>query len=411
MPGHPATVSLLAVTLLLALAVTACGGPAADPGVAAHRAPVNRRIPRPSAASTTSTVPSATPTTVIPPVTSPPGWAAPLTALPPGGGFTSVSCLSDTFCIAAGGGDNQADIDDTGGAGVSDSWDGAAWADPSVYFPAPSSGTATAPIMPAISCTNGPLCVIADGTDHVSSGNGTDWSTPAALAPGGAPSSNPADPGAGHPGSRHAAVSCPAPSFCAALDNTGQVAVLRSGHWSSLQSLATGSTGTSLYVAGPVGLSCPGTSACLAVVGPDVFGWNGTSWAEQPSWAPPGSGSAGAALSCPEVTLCWLVSGRAAVEWSAGHWSPEQTIDPASGLDAVSCPTASFCVAVDTSGAVATWNGSGWSPPQHVVPAATEYTGDPTSVSCPGAAFCMVLNGDGDYTTFTAAAPTGRPGS
>jgi hypothetical protein len=407
--------TVVGMAAVASLLLAGCGGPSADPGLVPHRTPAHGRTHEPPAAtSTTTSLPSATPTTVLTPVTPAPGWAAPLTALPPGGGFTSVSCLSDTFCIAAGGGDNQADIDDTAGAGVSDSWDGAAWADPSVYFPAPTTGTQTAPIMPAITCTAGPLCVIVDGTDHVSSGNGTDWSAPSALSPGPGPTppANPADPGAGHPGSRHAAVSCPAPTFCAAVDNTGHAAVLVDGHWTSLQGLPAGPSATAPYVAGPVGLSCPTTSACLAVVGPNVFGWDGTSWAKQPSWTTPSAGGAtGAGVSCPEATLCWLVSGKEAVEWSAaGQWLSPQTIDPAGDLDAVSCPTVTFCVAADTSGSVATWNGTAWSLPRHVLPAPTEYTGDPSSVSCPDAQFCMVLDGDGDYTIFTGAASTGRPG-
>ena len=400
----------LGVTVLTSLLLAGCGGPSANPVSVRHRPSATaRRHELPVTASTTSSLPSATPTTVLAPVTATPGWATPLTALPPGGGFTSVSCLSDTFCIAVGGGNNQADIDDTAGAGVSDSWDGAAWADPSVYFPAPATGTQTAPIMPAISCTGGPLCVIVDGTDHVSSGNGTDWSAPSVPDPGGptAPA-DPADPGAGHPGSRHAVVSCPVPTFCAAVDNTGHAAVMVDGHWGSLQVMPTGPSTTSLYVAGPVGLSCPGPSACLAVVGPDVFGWDGTSWAEQSSWTTPAGGAGGAAVSCPEVTSCWLVSGQAAVEWSSGRWSSPQTIDPGGNLDAVSCPTATFCVAADGSGSVTIWDGTAWSSPRHVLPASTEYTGDPTSLSCPDAQFCMVLDGDGDYTTFTGTAPIGR---
>jgi hypothetical protein len=65
-------------------------------------------------------------------------------------------------------------------------------------------------------------------------------------------------------------------------------------------------------------------------------------------------------------------------------------------------------VAADASGSVTTWNGTAWSSPRHVLPASTEYTGDPTSVSCPDAQFCMVLDGDGDYTTFTGGTPIGR---
>ncbi len=236
------TLAAALLTASVAATLSACGTPpSSDPGAARLR-PTSHHTTQPTrtATTTTSTLPSVTPTTVVAPVTSPPGWASPLTALPPGGGFTSLSCLSDTFCIAVGGGDNQADADDTGGAGLSDSWDGAAWADPSVYFPTPATGTASAPIMPAISCTGGPLCLIVDGTDHVSSGDGTDWSTPISLSPGPGLATNPADPGPGHPGSRHAAVSCPTPSFCAVVDNTGHAAVLRDGGWSTTQSFGAG---------------------------------------------------------------------------------------------------------------------------------------------------------------------------
>jgi hypothetical protein len=353
------------------------------------------------------------PTTVTAPVSPVAGWSTALTALPPGGGFTSVSCLSDTYCIAAGGGDNQADVDATGGAGVTDSWDGAAWADPSVYFPAPAAGAgagaAAAPIMPSLSCTHGPLCVIVDGTDHAASGDGTDWSTPATIsaAPGAAASPDPADPGPGHPGSRHAAVTCSGPGFCAAVDNTGHVAILRSGHWSGLSILGSGG----LYVAGPVGLSCPGSSACLAVVGPATFSWDGTGWHPQAPWTTAaGAAASGTSLSCPAVSTCWLVSGSVADEWTNGVWAPPRQVDPSAGLDAVSCPTTSFCVAADAGGSVVTWDGNVWSPPRRVLPPPTVYTGDPSSVSCPNANFCMVIDGDGDYATYrgpAAAAPGG----
>jgi hypothetical protein len=393
---------------MVPLVLSACASPEVTPSDAHHPAPAGPPTSPPASPPVTSTsLPSATPTTVIAPIAAPPGWSAPLTALPPGGGFTSVSCLSNTFCIAAGGGNNQADIDHTSGAGVADSWDGVAWANPSVDFPAPAAGSPSAPIMPAISCTGGPLCVIVDGTDHVSSGDGTNWSPPSPLPPGGPSSANPADPGPGHPGSRHAAVTCPSPSFCAAVDNDGHTAVLQNGHWSVPPAFGAGSA---LYAGGPVGISCPSTSMCAAVVGPSVLGWDGTAWAEQAPWTTAaGAGATGADIACPDVSHCWAVSGQVAATWVGGTWSPAQTVDPAGGLAAIACPTATFCVAADVTGSVISWDGTAWSPPRRVLPQPTEYTGDPTSVSCPDAQFCMVLDGDGDYATFTGAPAPGRP--
>ncbi len=259
----------------------------------------------------------------------------------------------------------------------------------------------------------GPLCVIVDGTDHVSSGNGTDWSAPSVPDPGGptAPA-DPADPGAGHPGSRHAVVSCPVPTFCAAVDNTGHV----------------GRDGRRTLGVAP--------SRCRPVPRPLRSMWLGRSGsrarAPRPAWpssgptssggtAPPGPSSrrgpprpaepAGAAVSCPEVTSCWLVSGQAAVEWSSGRWSSPQTIDPGGNLDAVSCPTATFCVAADRSGSVAIWNGTAWSSPRHVLPASDRVHGRPHLAflpRCRSSAWCSTATAT--TRPSPAAAPIGRAG-
>ena len=79
-----------------------------------------------------------------------PGWSLALTTLPPGGGFTSLSCISDTFCVAAGGGTTGDGAALVSGSGVTMSWDGAAWSSPSVYYPAPAAGAVTAPVLPSL---------------------------------------------------------------------------------------------------------------------------------------------------------------------------------------------------------------------------------------------------------------------
>jgi hypothetical protein len=82
-------------------------------------------------------------------------------------------------------------------------------------------------------------------------------------------------------------------------------------------------------------------------------------------------------------------------------WAPVRTIDPQGDLDGISCPTTSFCMAVDSGGSVVTWNGSAWSAPVAAIPPAHVYTGMGTSVACAGPKFCMVMNADGDYATYT----------
>lgn len=395
------------VLALVVVAGSGCAAPSSGPAVT--RRPLIRPDPTTTVPPTsTSLGPSATPTTVPAPVSPPPGWTTALTSLPPGGGFTSLSCISDTFCVAAGGGTDDTGGPTTTGAGVTVSWDGASWSEPSVYYPAPGTGPVTAPVLPSISCTSGPSCTIIDGSDHVSRGDGTNWSAPVAMTPAPGLPANPADPGPGHPGSRSSSVSCPTATFCAVVDNTGHTAVMRNGSWLPPQAFAEGGPGpVSLYQAGRVGITCLNNSFCAAVVGTAVLDWDGTTWTEEPDPWTVTSPTGPTAIACPSTHLCAILAGPSLWVRNGQGWTPGGAIDPGGVLNAVSCPTATFCLATDTSGRALTWNGSSWSPPRQVVPQAVQYPGGGTSLSCPTASFCMVINGDGDYATYTAP---GTPG-
>jgi hypothetical protein len=409
---------LTASPLVLALVILACGCSASSSATptADHHGTTTTGAPR---TTTTTSAPSATPTTVPVLVPQAPGWSLGLTTLPPGGGFTSLSCISDTFCVAAGGGTTGGGAGLVSGSGVTLSWDGAAWSSPSVYYPAPATGPVAAPALPTITCTSGPLCVIVDGSDHVSTGDGTDWSSPVPIAAPELLPANPADPGVGHPGSRTSAVSCPTPALCAVVDNTGRTFTLRDNSWLAPQSFGTaqgfGATApkTALYQSGRVGVSCPTLTSCTAVVGSSVLRWDGATWsAEATPWTTslaPGAGIP-VSIACPTVDLCAVVNGDdIVVRHAGGAWTPRQVLDPGRQLDAISCPTRSFCIAADDTGSVMLWNGTTWTGPQPVIPAATQYTGIGVSVSCPNDRFCMIMNADGDYATYTGpgTAPAG----
>ena len=404
------TITILTLTALTIVG-SACSNSSSATPTASHRH-IPPTTTAPLTTTSTTAAPSVTPTTIQAPVRQAPGWTQSLTTLPPGGGFTSLSCISDTFCVAAGGGTDGSGTELSSGSGVAVSWDGATWSQPSVYYPAPASGAVSAPILPAIACTAGPSCVIVDASGHTSTGDGTNWSAPSPVGPAPTLPANPADPGAGHLASRTVAVACAAPASCAAVGNTGTATVLKNGVWLPPQAFGAAAglaSSVALYQAGRVGIACPSPSSCTAVVGTAVLNWNGATWSKEVGpWTTslaPGAVQP-TAIGCPTVNLCAIVNGTGLSARTTGRsWSAKQTIDPGGGLDAITCPTATFCMAADAGGSVMTWNGGTWSAPQPVLPAATQYTDIGTSLSCSSAQFCMMMNADGDYATFTGQTP------
>ncbi len=395
------------LALALALSTAACGSPQVARTVHAATTTSTTAPPVTTSAPTTSTLPSAVPTTVPSPVVAAAGWARPATTLAPVGGFTGVSCISGVFCVAVGGGANEADASDSSGPGVVVAWDGATWGLPVDYFAAPVGGPVVDPELAGISCSSGPLCAVVDGSGHTSLGNGTTWAAPVPLAPAAGATTSPADPGPDHEGSRSAAVSCPSGQFCAYVDNTGHVAVLNGTSWSAPRAFTddAGSPPVELFQSGRVGVSCAAPSLCTALVGDTVLTWNGAAWSASP--APWGTGATGdSAVSCPTTTTCVAVRGADVSVETAGAWTTPRPIDPTGRLDAVSCPTTSFCVAADAYGDVVTGSGGTWSAPVKVVTSPVEYGGDGTSLACPSDQYCMLLTGDGDYATYQGTDPT-----
>src|SRR5450755_4021428 len=64
------------------------------------------------------------------------------------------------------------------------------------------------------------------------------------------------------------------------------------------------------------------------------------------------------------LVLCRGGPLRERGDYDGSLWSVPVSIDPSGdGLPSVSCPSASFCVAVDNIGNVLTYDGSSWSAP------------------------------------------------
>ena len=75
------------------------------------------------------------------------------------------------------------------------------------------------------------------------------------------------------------------------------------------------------------------------------------------------------------------------------HWTKGSTlVSGAGGVNAISCASATFCVAVDRSGRASVFNGTTWTAPEQV-----DGTNAFSSVSCPSDNFCVATDNSGNY--------------
>ena len=263
-----------------------------------------------------------------------------------------------------------------------------------------------------IACPTSALCLTVDG-------NGTILHSahPAASASTWAAVASPVTAQGGL-----TAVSCPTDRFCIAV-----------GYADTVETTSTpGATATWKYTHLPfryydnasgetdddlTAVSCPSVHLCVA--GNDAAGVMVTT---QPAggasrWRLRQVGAARGdlfdAVSCPDRSLC--VAGdaqfgqiavsthpaRAARDWTSSQISPGG--DPA-GITSLSCPTARFCLAADTAGAVdVSTNPTGgrraWTHVRHVAPTAI------VGVACRSARLCVAVDKRNDV--YASTDPTG----
>jgi hypothetical protein len=320
------------------------------------------------------------------------------------GGGGRVSCVSPTFCMAVNG---------TGTTG-SEIWNGSSWVPQPIQGPSGSVYTTVG----GVSCSSAQACAIVGyysdnnsttaGPSFAEAWNGTSWAVE--------PTPNPA----GSVFTSLDAVSCVSAAFCEAggafqsnanSSNLEAVAEGWNGDAWALQAAATppGATPNGLD-----GVSCVSTAFCEAVgTATDsssneislAEGWNGTSWAIQPTPTPAQSSNGVRAfmsgVSCVSTSFCEAVGysatgpGAAAWEWNGTSWAA-QTV-PGSGLNSVSCPSATFCLGVAGDGETDSWNGSAWSQ-SAAIPSFTA-----NSVSCTSTTSCEAIGSDSTGTQQAAA--------
>src|ERR1035437_3693534 len=194
-------------------------------------------------------------------------------------------------------------------------------------------------------------------------------------------------------------VSCSSPTFCAAVDYYGNVAMFDGVSWSAPASSGVGDL---------TNVSCPTASFCLAVgwnapggvVDEYALTFNGTSWGAPVHIAH--GGSAGLSLSCSSASFCVVVDhnndlSSHVMTFDGNSWSNRVGID-SSSVEAVSCPSSSFCLAVDSAGNAMTFNGLSWSPPVSID--AGNYL---SAVSCSSSSFCVAGDEAGNALMFNGS--------
>jgi IPT/TIG domain len=296
---------------------------------------------------------------------------------PSGSVMIHVSCASPAFCAAT---DNNGDVTEYNGK----TWtkgvqlDGARYPDDDV------------------SCVSARFCVLADDADGIFAWNGMSWKQTVTALPG---------------ASGSLALSCVSSAWCLAVDGDGHVYKYAGSSWA-----AAGSTG----ISGTLGnLACTSETFCLiGGSGGDVGKYDGTSWtlsagvfdAGNAQLNPPDVSCVG--QTCVAVADDFYDAVSFANAFVDGRWTGQSTADKSGQLDAVSCPTTSFCAAVGGGKYAVTWQQGRWTAPVYL-PSALQ----PYSLSCSSATFCLAADDDGPVwryngrTWATIASPTsGSPG-
>jgi hypothetical protein len=330
-----------------------------------------------------------------------------------------VSCPTDTLCVAVGGLDTLA-------FSQAPTADAARWHVVSPSYPVGPGKTCVegephcfepGGSLKAVSCASQSLCVAVsyEGFIYVSTEptGGADAWTPTVINEGG-----------GHGATHLTAVSCPTPSFCAAVSGgynaSGKVLTSTdptAGRWEVTQ------LGDSLDLRG---ISCGTPSLCVAVarggrifVSTDPSG-GAAAWKEAGTPGGPGDLEGVACVStllCAAGNLTGNVLTSTAPASGGASWS-EANAGGSVQITGLSCSTASRCAAVDNNGDVLTsidpTGDSGSWHFENLVPfePTEEREGQPPrnalfSASCASTSLCALVGIDGRI--FTATDPFSVP--
>lgn len=348
-----------------------------------------------------------------------PTWKMQATPAPPGTTDQvsgDVSCSSASACQAIA----LSNIRDNGDIGnFAEAWNGSGWTERAV-----PNGTGQVYLY-SVNCRSAHWCVAVgalpagppSGSNYVPVAdrwNGSAWTQVKPPVPAGATTS------------QLEAVACSATTACTAIGQSARATAaprVLAERWN-------GSAWKVQPVPEPPGggllaaVACPAANACRAV-GSDSKGlfsevWNGSSWVIRPVPVPVGGSFAALrGISCTAASSCEAVGGykkgsrflALAEAWDGSRWHaqalPVVTGEPAAGLNAVSCVSATDCEAVGYAGAsegnqevglLDQWNGTRWSVQKKVLPAG-DLSARLNGISCTAGPVCEAVGYHGKSVT------------
>jgi hypothetical protein len=361
-------------------------------------------------------------------------WSIVASPTPPTGALrvelSGVTCASATSCYAVGSTISTAPAYRYGA--LIEHWDGAAWK--VVARPNPSGAVTSA--LRSVSCFSADNCMAVGF--HVETGDNKGgplavrWNgKSSAITPIAVPKTRPID--ALLAVASLSSVSCPTATACIAVGNTSSDALVERWNGTKWSRVATPALTDQYLLTELRGVSCISPTDCFAVG--DTFHpydqregvamrnsviehWNGTAWKILPRAAgvPVTKNSRGAAglselnaVSCTTASSCVAIGNSSVAErWNGTKWSlaPLSGSKSYSQLNQVACASTTMCFAVGQAVAllaggqntlIERWTGTSWAAMPSPTPAGINVYAELDSIACVGPADCTAV---GSYYAF-----------
>ena len=301
----------------------------------------------------------------------------------------SVACASTSLCVAVAGPGDKVFTSTNPAAGTP------VWSETDGLV---DSGNST-DLLTGLSCPSQSLCVATDLDGSIlystnPTGGAGAWTR---VPLNGAPSLG--------------GISCPSTSLCVAV--TGSQVI------TSTNPTGTASAWTTVNVDGGLHISCPSTSLCVGVDDAQHVVSSTNPTGDASAWTAANIGtSATTAISCASASLCAVTDDAGdivtstnptgdASDWHAAVVDLDTDISFAGGgVGPISCPSTSLCVAAGAfdGNALTSTNPTGGADAWAATPIDTHFvmdSNDPTGLSCPTTTFCAAVDSYGNVVTTT----------